>query len=398
MIKMDVYSTRAAIRSQEPLTVGLVGARVHITFDEQWKPLGKIAVFRQGDITRDAAVLSDTVTIPWEVLQQPGLPLEIGVYGTDAAGKQVIPTVWASTCPVRPAPAPVEDPGLEATPEVWQQVLASQGSLDALETENRTDLVSAINETNRTAVNAAKKATALRFTVLENEDGTARIVENYTLRDLIAAHEAGKVLQCYWYSKDILARLFDFQPKGPFIFIAVSRGKEYRVEISDSGVECSVTELSRSPEKLTFTGAVEAEYDGSQPLEVDIPRTLWVTVTANGDGSFQADRTHAELLAAHNAGQTVYCKYGSVQFSLLSADADDCIFNNVHMYNSTSGMYYKVKISADGSVSLSLTKLEGASGSTGGLSITDDGEGNVTVTSTGAVSITDDGEGNVTIG
>lgn len=33
----------------------------------------------------------------------------------------------------------------------------------------------------------------------------------------------------------------------------------------------------------------------------------------------------------------------------------------------------------------------------GGLSITDDGKGNVTIASTGAVSITDDGNGNVTI-
>ena len=253
----------------------------------------------------------------------------------------------------------------------------------------------------RAAIDAAEQAAArpsLRFTVLSREDGSMYIEERYTAEDLIAAHEAGKVLQCYWYDENILAWLSDYQNNGPLAFIAVSYGKEYRVIISDSGVECSVTKLSRSPQKLTFTGAVEAEYDGSQALEVEIPKTLWVTVTDNGNGTHSADVPHANILAAHNAGQTVCCKYGSVQFSLLSADADDCIFNNVHMYNSTSGMYYKVKISADGSVSLSLTKLEGTSGSTGGLSITDDGEGNVTVTSTGAVSITDDGEGNVTIG
>lgn len=33
----------------------------------------------------------------------------------------------------------------------------------------------------------------------------------------------------------------------------------------------------------------------------------------------------------------------------------------------------------------------------GGLSITDDGEGNVSITSSGAVTITDDGKGNVVI-
>lgn len=39
----------------------------------------------------------------------------------------------------------------------------------------------------------------------------------------------------------------------------------------------------------------------------------------------------------------------------------------------------------------------GADGGSGGLSITDDGEGNVTITSSGSVSITDDGNGNVVI-
>lgn len=36
-------------------------------------------------------------------------------------------------------------------------------------------------------------------------------------------------------------------------------------------------------------------------------------------------------------------------------------------------------------------------GGSGGLTITDDGEGNVTITSSGSVTITDDGNGNVTI-
>ena len=39
----------------------------------------------------------------------------------------------------------------------------------------------------------------------------------------------------------------------------------------------------------------------------------------------------------------------------------------------------------------------GANGGSGGVSIKDDGNGNVTITSTGVVSITDDGNGNVTI-
>lgn len=56
----------------------------------------------------------------------------------------------------------------------------------------------------------------------------------------------------------------------------------------------------------------------------------------------------------------------------------------------SDGVYMKVY-----SVMMEHTELP--PGGSGGLSITDDGEGNVTITSSGSVSITDDGNGNVVI-
>ena len=66
MISIDVYSTRAVIRSQEPLTVGLVGGRVQFRFSDQWNSLVKTAVFRQGTVTRDIMGISHQAVIPWE--------------------------------------------------------------------------------------------------------------------------------------------------------------------------------------------------------------------------------------------------------------------------------------------------------------------------------------------
>ncbi len=113
MIKIDVRSTRISIRSQEPLTVGLVGATVRFSFDDRWNNLGKVVVFRQGQTVRDQVLNGPVTQIPWEVLQQPGVPLEIGVYGTDVTGTKVIPTLWVRTAPVEPGADPVDDPGLE---------------------------------------------------------------------------------------------------------------------------------------------------------------------------------------------------------------------------------------------------------------------------------------------
>ena len=149
MISIDVYSTRAVIRSQDPLTVGLVGGRVQFRFSDQWKSLVKTAVFRQGTVTRDIMGISQQAVIPWEVLQQPGLPVQIGVYGSDSNGKVVIPTVWAVTDPVAEGADPAADVTLPPTLEVTQQLQNQIGSLDQLNTAAKDSLVKAINEANR---------------------------------------------------------------------------------------------------------------------------------------------------------------------------------------------------------------------------------------------------------
>ena len=51
MINIEVYSTHAVIRSQQPLTVGLTGASAHFAFGKPWDQLIKTAVFRQGEKT-----------------------------------------------------------------------------------------------------------------------------------------------------------------------------------------------------------------------------------------------------------------------------------------------------------------------------------------------------------
>lgn len=130
MIKIEVHSTRAVIRSQEPLTVGLKGAKAHFSFGKPWETLIKTAVFRQGDKTVTVADIGTEVTIPWEVLTQPGLPVQIGVYGIDSEGTVAIPTVWTTTQPVRPGTDPEGDPSTEPTPGLWEQM---QGKLSSLE-------------------------------------------------------------------------------------------------------------------------------------------------------------------------------------------------------------------------------------------------------------------------
>ena len=177
MIKIEVQSTRAVIRYQEPLTVGLRGAKAHFVFGDGWDGLVKTAVFRQGDKTVAVADIDAEVTVPWEVLTQPGLPVQIGVYGTN--GSQVaIPTLWAVTQPVRPGTDPEADPSTEPTPGLWEQM---QGKLDNLE--------ASVNEASR----------AVKVTITQNADGSYT-ADRYC-DELLDAYNAGYTVYCQYGSR-----------------------------------------------------------------------------------------------------------------------------------------------------------------------------------------------------
>ena len=177
MIKIEVQSTRAVIRYQEPLTVGLRGAKAHFVFGDGWDGLVKTAVFRQGDKTVAVADIDAEVTVPWEVLTQPGLPVQIGGYGTN--GSQVaIPTLWAVTQPVRPGTDPEADPSTEPTPGLWEQM---QGKLDNLE--------ASVNEASR----------AVKVTITQNADGSYT-ADRYC-DELLDAYNAGYTVYCQYGSR-----------------------------------------------------------------------------------------------------------------------------------------------------------------------------------------------------
>lgn len=131
MILIDICGSTAAIREQQALTCGMVGASVRFRLDAGWDKLYKTAVFRAGDVTRDVPNIQDRAEIPYEVLTVPGLRLEVGLYGANDDGTLVIPTIWAETEPIRAGADPSGDPGLEPTKPIWQQAVTRLEALDA---------------------------------------------------------------------------------------------------------------------------------------------------------------------------------------------------------------------------------------------------------------------------
>lgn len=122
MILIDVSGASATVWKQDILTSGMVGAEAVFRFDEDWDAMGKTVVFRAGNITKDATVLDSIAKIPHEVLAIPGIPLEIGVYGTANDGAIVIPTIWASTRPIQPGADPSGDASMDPSQPAWSQM------------------------------------------------------------------------------------------------------------------------------------------------------------------------------------------------------------------------------------------------------------------------------------
>ena len=93
LVKVNGYDLSA--KPLHAVTSGTVGRTVRFDFSPEWAELVKTAVFKGSGEARDVALLtSDTCTIPPDVLEEHGGELLIGVYGRNAAGTVVMPTVW----------------------------------------------------------------------------------------------------------------------------------------------------------------------------------------------------------------------------------------------------------------------------------------------------------------
>ena len=119
-IKLQVSGNQIEVVERPAvITAGTVGLPVEFTFDSQWDDLGKIQVFKAGD----RAITGVSNVVPWEVLEKPDQWLYIGVYGANAQGTVVIPTLWAQIAVVHTGTNPEGDPALEPTAPLWQELM-----------------------------------------------------------------------------------------------------------------------------------------------------------------------------------------------------------------------------------------------------------------------------------
>lgn len=171
--KVKVSGARCTPVSVETITQGMVGATVSIEYtDPLWDGLTKTVVFR-GAVTRDVLNAGTEVSVPPEVLCLPMPSLYIGVYGVNADGTLVVPTLWANLGRIRCAADPSGDPSTDPSLPVWAQIQALIGDLDKLDTEAKNSLVAAVNEAMQKGGNLPKITAEAEGKYLKVENGVA---------------------------------------------------------------------------------------------------------------------------------------------------------------------------------------------------------------------------------
>lgn len=145
MIKITANGVCARAQRLEPLTSGMVGAKVEFVLSPDFDGLTVTAVFTNGAVTKDVLNPGAECFIPPEVLEIAGKTVKVGIYAVRGS-EIVIPTVYAPIGVVLPGADPSGDTSTSATLPVWAQIEAMIGSLDDLTTEAKNNLVAAINE------------------------------------------------------------------------------------------------------------------------------------------------------------------------------------------------------------------------------------------------------------
>ncbi len=294
----------------EPITVHMSGAPVQFTFSEEWDGLGKTAVFRC-DGSKDVIVGADgTATVPHEILTTPGLTVEVGVYTQKEDG-----TTWPSPTPmceigiVREGADPTGDESYPPTPDVGEQLLNKINFLG--------ERVDRLEENGGGGSGGGGGGSCMAVAYVQPDEPEDLPIGGLWYDTDEEPEEApasgvtsvnGKTGAVVLNATDVGALPKETQiPTVPTNVSAFTNDAGY-AKTSEIPV---VPAALPNPNKLTFTGAVSAEYDGSEAVSVEIPaggdgdETLVYAEEQLATGTIASDSTGQKLTNVFETGLTL---------------------------------------------------------------------------------------------
>lgn len=257
-VKRQSFTTRIPTDS----VVGTVGAEeVQFQVDDTWKGLQIFAVFANAAMPEQAPVtilLDETLTcaIPWEVLVKSGTIL-IGLLGKN--GTTIVkPTMWLeySNASKQVPPDGGVDPEAERTKDALDQ------------------MVELVQKAKETADNLQASADAGEFNGPEGPPGKSPIIQdgNWWLWDVEAQEYRDTGIAASGGGGGGVSSYNDLSDRPRIGGVLLEGDKTAQdLGLQPKGDYATTSSKLANPFSITFTGAVEATYDGSQEKIVEIP-------------------------------------------------------------------------------------------------------------------------------
>lgn len=135
---LEVGLTQAKITMLAPVTEGLKGATLQICYVHPiWGTLTRRVTFRAGKIAKYVPEVNGEVLIPWEVLQNHGRTLIVGVTGYSADNTVFVPTIEIQAAEIQKGSAPGDSESTDPTLPIWAQL---EDRISDLESEDEEDI------------------------------------------------------------------------------------------------------------------------------------------------------------------------------------------------------------------------------------------------------------------
>ena len=323
-IHLTVRGAHVEARLDGPLTSGMVGLPVVISYDSSWDSLTKTLYCRNsmGKIAFDQvytlANIGSHATVAPEVMQAHR-NLYLGIQGHSSNGTLVVPTIWANCGVIQPGAEGSGEESQEATPEVWQQLAYQIGSLEQLDTGNKGNLVAAINELSQEAEVSRE---ALDQEILQLQ---ALCQENRTNLTAATQQLEADIQEVHDQFTNNMSNLSDRITQHRFD--AASADAELRAAIQDSKnqlehkIDALEEEMSRIPEpepvpepnvgdipQVFLEGAIPAGPEETQATMLYVSKTAtfstFLTMTCAQDNSLEQEKKSFQIRMFSDADRT----------------------------------------------------------------------------------------------
>ena len=330
MTKARIDGVELKISEREPLLAGTVGLnKISLSFSDEWAIFTKQIDFtnEQSGETRRISAEVGVCTVPWELLRSEG-DITCYVRGIGSDGSLVLRTNEANLGTVLGS-ADGNVPGTGTpTPDVCDETAAKIGDLSKLETDEKSQLVGAINEVKRKADNKQDKLTA-GDNITIAADGTisstgggaevffldvfviteTEVVTNKTYAEIKAAIDAGDII--YITDKNgvvYVPQVAKTNAKIELLWLDSHEDRTYRWSaVVNSENAWSVTlpelvntdrmiaDLSEKVDKVTGKGLSTNDYTAADKAKVDaIPASPKYTDTVYDDTAVKNRLTAVE--------------------------------------------------------------------------------------------------------